>query len=161
MLSEIMSKDFCAKCKFCCSFRRCSLWETPLFPPEVAHKYMDTGYDFEVNESFARMILIDKYKTEDEEEEAMCHFLNPNSGCTLDDNEKPFDCKIWPLRVMKKEEQYVITLSQSCPQAIELGVAAYKKILDNGLKDVIHEYALSNIYIIKPYIEGYPILCEL
>ena len=38
MLSSILSKKQCAACKFCCSFRRQSLWETPLFPPEVAEK---------------------------------------------------------------------------------------------------------------------------
>ena len=35
MLSKVLKKETCAECRFCCSFRRCSLWETPLFPKEV------------------------------------------------------------------------------------------------------------------------------
>ena len=31
MLSSILAKTDCAACKFCCSFRRSSLWETPVF----------------------------------------------------------------------------------------------------------------------------------
>ena len=38
MLSKILSKTSCAACKFCCSFRRQSLWETPLFSPEIVKK---------------------------------------------------------------------------------------------------------------------------
>ena len=88
----------------------------------------------------------DSYKTDDSQEEAPCYFLDSKSGCSLSEDEKPFDCKIWPLRVMKKEEQYVITLSQSCPQAIELGVAAYKKILDNGGKGLPIGYYTSQCF---------------
>ena len=38
MLSKVLSKKSCADCRFCCSFRRCSLWETPLFPKEECEK---------------------------------------------------------------------------------------------------------------------------
>ena len=38
MLSKVLSKETCAKCRFCCSFRRCSLWETPLFPKNECEK---------------------------------------------------------------------------------------------------------------------------
>ena len=38
MLSKVLSKNTCADCKFCCSFRRCSLWETPLFSKETMDK---------------------------------------------------------------------------------------------------------------------------
>ena len=38
MLSKVLSKESCAECRFCCSFRRCSLWETPLFPKDECEK---------------------------------------------------------------------------------------------------------------------------
>ena len=38
MLSKVLKKSTCADCRFCCSFRRCSLWETPLFPKETMEK---------------------------------------------------------------------------------------------------------------------------
>ena len=38
MLSPILAKSTCATCKFCCSFRRQSLWETPIFNEETKKK---------------------------------------------------------------------------------------------------------------------------
>ena len=38
MLSKVLKKETCADCKFCCSFRRQSLWETPLFPVDIVEK---------------------------------------------------------------------------------------------------------------------------
>ena len=38
MLSSVLSPGECAECRFCCSFRRQSLWETPLFDSETAEK---------------------------------------------------------------------------------------------------------------------------
>ena len=99
MLSSILEKSTCAACKFCCSFRRTSLWETPVFPaadlPKLqalnpAAKFRAAGasglsYTFD---------LSDAYKTTDPDEEAPCPFLDPNHGCTLPSDLKPFECKI-------------------------------------------------------------------
>lgn len=38
MLSKILKKSDCASCRFCCSFRRQSLWETPLFDLETKER---------------------------------------------------------------------------------------------------------------------------
>ncbi len=35
MLNKILSKEDCAQCRFCCSFRRSSLWETPVIEPRL------------------------------------------------------------------------------------------------------------------------------
>ena len=34
MLSSILKKESCAACRFCCAFRRQSLWEVPIFTKE-------------------------------------------------------------------------------------------------------------------------------
>ncbi len=106
MLSKVLEKSTCAKCKFCCSFRRCSLWETPLFPENTVEKLERHGsYQFDMNDDngkYGRMHLQDSYNTDDENEEVPCFFLDPDKGCTLSYEDKPFDCKIWPLRIMKK-----------------------------------------------------------
>lgn len=63
MLSKVLEKSTCAKCKFCCSFRRCSLWETPLFPENTVEKLESQGsYQFDMNDDngkYGRMHLQD------------------------------------------------------------------------------------------------------
>ena len=48
MLSKVLKKSTCADCRFCCSFRRCSLWETPLFPKETMEK-LEKEYGIKVD----------------------------------------------------------------------------------------------------------------
>ena len=72
MLSKVLSKETCAKCRFCCSFRRCSLWETPLFPKNECEKLSkDNEYgvksDFQMQGEYGQMKLLHKYCTQDSE----------------------------------------------------------------------------------------------
>lgn len=164
MLSEVLQKSQCASCRFCCAFRRCSLWETPLFPSQIAVKYATAENRFEsvtVNGApCAKMILEGAYKTESSEEEAPCFFLKDGVGCTLSDSEKPFDCKIWPLRVMQKGEHLVIALTPTCPAIQKVGTARMKALVESGLGDVIFDYATAHPYVIKDYRADFPILVQ-
>ena len=154
MLSSILSKSKCAECKFCCVFRRQSRWETPLFPKEAAaalsEKYKNAKFR-PVGDMFT--IDIDgEYKTDDPEEEAPCFFLDSETGCMLSEDEKPVDCKIWPLRIMDKGDKTVIALTPA---------ETVRKLVENGLGKVIEEEAGKNPDMIKEYREGFPVLSEL
>lgn len=179
MLSKILSKSSCATCKFCCSFRRQSLWETPLFPPEVAEKlsreneygvvgeftpvYCKTQdarriQDAREVQNAYRLVLENNYRTDDPEEEVPCTFLDPQKGCILKGEDKPFDCCIWPLRIMDKDGKLVIVLTPTCPA---IGAAPDKALVDlvqGGLGERIFDYAKTHPYIIKEYREGFPIV---
>ena len=139
MLSKVLEKSTCAKCKFCCSFRRCSLWETPLFPENTVEKLERHGsYQFDMNDDngkYGRMHLQDSYNTDDENEEAPCFFLDPDKGCMLSYEDKPFDCKIWPLRIMKKDDEYVIALTPTCPSIGKEPSDELQKLVDDELSD--------------------------
>ena len=91
MLSEILKKEDCAACRFCCAFRRQSLWETPIFSSENIdaienNKRLDSSvlekFLFDGN-TYARYDLSNAYKTNDSEEEAPCPYLS-DKGCILD-----------------------------------------------------------------------------
>ena len=168
MLSKVLSKSSCASCKFCCSFRRKSLWETPLFPHEIAEKlsreneYGVVGVFREVQTangmSFDRLVLENNYRSDDPEEEVPCTFLDPQKGCILKGEDKPFDCCIWPLRIMDKNGELVIALTPTCPT---IGATPGRKLVDlvkSGLGEKIYEYAKTHPYIIKEYREGFPII---
>ena len=158
MLSKILSKTSCAACKFCCSFRRQSLWETPLFPPEVAEKLSRENEYGVVGEFRDGQIILGGYRTDDPEEEVPCTFLDPQKGCILKGEDKPFDCSIWPLRIMNKDGKLVIALTPTCSAIGAVPSKALVELVQNGLGEKIFEYAQTHPYIIKEYKEGFPII---
>lgn len=180
MLSSVLSKSQCATCKFCCSFRRQSLWETPLFPPEVVEKLSkpneygvvgefravddqrcnNTVDDLQKNGA-GRLVLENNYRTADPEEEVPCTFLDPERGCILKPEDKPFDCSIWPLRVMNKDGELVIALTPTCPSIGAVPSQALTELVKSGLGEKIFEYAKAHPEIIKEYREGFPICTTL
>lgn len=169
MLSEILSKKDCSSCRFCCSFRRCSIWETPIFTNENidAIKVMAAKTSSEINsealnlftesgQTYARYDLSNCYQTNDSEEEAPCPYLNPDKGCILDDVQKPWDCKIWPLRVAKKADgEIVIALTPTCPSINKLDLEAVRSYVNDNLRDSLLTYAINHPYLIKDYKEDF------
>ena len=184
MLSPILAKSDCAACKFCCSFRRTSLWETPVFPaadlPKLqalnpAAKFRAAGasglsYTFD---------LSDAYKTTDPDEEAPCPFLDPSRGCTLSGELKPFECKIWPLRAVRtrrtseadailensqisaanpETSQISVALTPTCPAINKVPLERVRNLAASGLGQKIIDYATEHPDIIK---EATPFLSNI
>ena len=163
MLSKVLSKETCAKCRFCCSFRRCSLWETPLFPQNECEKLSkDNEYgvksDFQMQGEYGQMKLLHKYCTQDSEEEAACDYLDAHKGCILSQEDKPFDCKIWPLRIMKDAEHLVIALTPTCKEINKLPVETVKEFVQSGIGEYIRDKAMKMPDIIKEYRSDFPVI---
>lgn len=163
MLSKVLKRAACAECRFCCSFRRQSLWETPLFPMETVEKLEREGYRFinctEGDARYGRMDLEGSYCTKDPEEEVPCSFLDAKQGCILSDEDKPFDCKIWPLRIMRKlSGELVIALTPTCPEINRRSLKDMEDLVRSGLGEKIYAYATEHPFIIKEYREGFPVL---
>jgi hypothetical protein len=103
-------------------------------------------------------IVLGGYKTDDPEEEVPCTFLDPHKGCILKPEDKPFDCSIWPLRIMRKDGGLVIALTPICPSVGAVPSQALVNLVKNGLGDKFFEYAKAHPYIIKEYREGFLII---
>jgi len=159
MLSPILAKSTCAACKFCCSFRRQSLWETPIFDEATmlrlkklfpSAKFRPAGqsgksYTFDIS---------DAYRTQNPEEEALCPFLDPKRGCALPQDLKPFDCKIWPLRaVQKSEQELAVALTPTCPAINKVPLEQVQNLAASGLGQQIIDYAKTHPDIIKEKTE--------
>ena len=96
MLTEILSREACAKCRVCCVFDKDDIWEIPVISPETAEyikKNIDENAELEPYEDGYRFVMHFK----DGDELTYCPMLTEN-GCALGDN-KPFDCRVWPFRV--------------------------------------------------------------
>ncbi len=154
MLKNILKAGDCASCRICCVFDKYDIWETPV---------LDDGLTEIIRERFPNVSFIQKENSRifrmEESEDGLyrCPMLT-ETGCALGD-EKPFDCRIWPYRVMKLGDRLVISIASICP-------VMYKKPLSKlcgelereDLGEKILNYAKAHPDIVKPYEKGYPIL---
>lgn len=160
MLSKVLSKKQCSECRFCCSFVKSSTWETPLFTKEHIQKLMDKYGKIKikpVDQAFT-FDLSAAYKTDSAEEEAACPYLNPQTGCMLSEEDKPFDCKIWPLRIMCKDNELVIALTPTCPSINQVPLSDIKHLVTAELGEKIYEQARLMPSMIKDYRKDFPVL---
>ncbi|MBQ8842272.1 MAG: hypothetical protein IJZ65_06550 [Ruminiclostridium sp.] len=151
MLKKILSPETCGKCRVCCVFDRDDIWEIPLISAELYKSISEQRQDLKLiprkNSYVFNMEFKDNGLT-------YCPALS-DTGCTLGEN-KPFDCKIWPFRAMRKDNGIVITLSPVC-EHINPEDKAVKELAEE-LSETIFREADKNPDIIKDYIDGYPVL---
>lgn len=160
MLSKILSREECSKCRICCQFDDSDLWETPVIYNDIADSILKINpkqefLETDINDHNKIRVL----KLNKENELYPCTMLDKDKGCMLSSEDKPFDCKIWPLRVMKKDDSIVITLSPVCPVVAEKPIEDVKNVV-NELSDLIFDQARLHPEIIKDYIDGYKILAS-
>ena len=154
MLKKILSGKVCAECRLCCVFDRYDVWETPVFTEEIMLRIKkerpgtefipkDGGYIFKVGNIGADELF-------------SCPALTPN-GCMLGDD-KPFDCRIWPYRIMEVGGRRAITIASICEELYNRPLSELVGFLKEGLAEKIFAYADAHPEIVKPYYEGYPVL---
>lgn len=162
MLTKILNRESCAKCRVCCVFDRYDVWEIPVISSDTAEyikKNIDKNAEFEPYQDGYRFVMHFK----DGEELTYCPMLT-DKGCILGDK-KPFDCKVWPFRVNRISDDILgITVSPVCETVSALPVSKLSTFINeeyyenNSLADIMFDYANKHPYMIKPYIDGYPVL---
>lgn len=159
MLKNILSPKTCAGCRICCIFDKYDVWETPVISEELKRKISAVRSDLKfVSKGDTGAYIFNMEDTWDEKEEIFrCPALDPDIGCTLGEN-KPFDCKVWPYRIMELGGKRVISIASICPEMYNKPLKVLCDELENGLADRIFEEAAKNPAMIKPYEQGYPIL---
>lgn len=138
----------------CCIFDRYDIWETPVFDEETKNKVLEfnTGAAFaKVGEGYMLNAGVLA-----ESDLFTCPALTEN-GCILGDD-KPFDCRIYPFRVMEKDGQRVIAVSALCEAVHGQNHDDLRAYLEKGLAERIFAYADENPQIVKPYYDNYTVL---
>lgn len=160
MLKNILSPDTCAECRICCIFDKYDIWETPVvsgaLKDKITAEHSDIRFIFK-GDSKDSFLFVCRNETIGGEDLYVCPALDHGKGCVLDDN-KPFDCRIWPYRIMEFEGRQAITVASICPDMYSKPLKSLIDELKNGLADEIFDYADKNPDIVKPYQDGYPIL---
>ena len=154
MLSGLLSKEECAKCRICCEFGDDDLWETPFVDKEKQQeiKALLPEAEFFQYGGSSRVGLVAQ-KTAGL---YYCQALDCQSGCKLGDK-KPFDCRIWPFRVMKLKGLPVLTISPVCPAVMKKPLADIYKTAEK-IAPLAFSYAAKYPQTVRDYIEGYPII---
>ena len=79
-------------------------------------------------------------------------------GCTLGEL-KPFDCAVWPFRVNSLGDMRVITVSPVCETVSALPLNVLSEFMSaDEFAEMMFAEARNHPDIVKPYIDGYPIL---
>ena len=162
LLEGLLSPKDCAQCKYCCSCRRSSLWENVIFDDElfdrVSRDYPEAKFMVVLRGGRpARMLdFSGLYKTDDPEEEALCFFNR--DGCVLG-GEKPFECAIWPLRVMRKDDALVLGCCLDCPIFAGIETDRVRRFIrEKRLDRMIFDYIAEHPEAVKPYRDNYRLI---
>ena len=137
MLKKILSGSVCADCRLCCVFDRYDIWETPLFEEETTAKIKAAFPDAKFAKKGGGFVLTSGEITDGEL--FSCPALT-DSGCMLGDD-KPFDCRIWPFRIMNGSGQRVIAVSSLCSAVYEQSHDKLRSFLKEELAEKIFDYA--------------------
>lgn len=168
MLSKILKKKTCASCRFCCVFSRKSLWEVPNFSIEKLEeleKYAVNPPIFTKENGALFLHLEQLYKTNSPDEVVPCSFLDEKSGCTLPNELKPLQCKIWPFRIVKRNGKNLLVFETTCST---LGSKLTTELCNFAQKELvtpIKKYLASHEYISFEDKTGktkdFPVICSL
>jgi len=161
MLETVLSPSDCAKCEFCCSFRKQSLNLTPKFAAEsveeICKLYPEAKFKTLPNGAVT-IDLDDKFISDDSSEEALCYFNR--EGCKLPLHLKPFDCVLWPFRLMREGDSLCLALVPSCPWIDKSDMTKLRKVAAELSKEAL-KYAATHPEIIIDYREDYEIIIRL
>jgi hypothetical protein len=164
-LGQLVSYDDCKKCRLCCWFTKYELWETPVISDEkrdfIKENYPETQF---IGKGTGCSLFIMKEVSAKEKNNPEiidstvfdCPMLS-ESGCRLGQN-KPFECSIWPYRIMSQNGKLLISVSTLCKPMCKNSLESIIDQLKSGLAKEICDYAKIHPGIIKEYNDGYPIL---
>lgn len=159
MLKKILLPKTCADCRICCKFDCTDTWELPVISRETAKAVMKNKPETQFIPILDEMIFQAPSLSGDEL--FSCPALTDN-GCGLNEHHKPFDCKIWPFRIMHDEKgNRLITVSELCEGVKDLSDDKLKDFLTNeNLSTLIFDFAKDHPSHVKPLTKGYRILIK-
>lgn len=158
MLKKILSRKTCAACRLCCQFDASDIWELPVLPPETVKAVKQIKPDTEFTPfgtecTFAAPALKG-------EELFACPMLTGH-GCGLSEQDKPFDCKVWPFRLMRTKNGKVgIAISELCNGMQSYTDTQLQTFLQEGPAETMFAYAEQHPAHVKPWMDGYRVILE-
>ena len=159
MLTCIFTPTSCSHCRLCCHFRRQSAWETPFLEPQLAEQLAERGIPLCTRADGSQSIAL-SFHTDSPEESCNCPLLDPAKGCTLPREERPFECRVWPLRLLRDEhDRLCIGCYSDCPALSDATThEALVSLATGELLPRMLDYARRFPQSIRPLDAGYTII---
>lgn len=153
MLKNILKPESCAKCRVCCGFTEEDKWEIPLIFSELRGE-IENQLGVTLTPRGDEFVFDMKF---DGDKLVYCPAVGEH-GCTLGEN-KPLDCRIWPFRVNSLGDRRVITVSPVCETVSALPLKTLTEFLQKDcFAKTLFDAANRHPDMVKPYLDGYPIL---
>lgn len=156
MLSGLLEKHTCAECKYCCVFDKEDFWETPCLLPDTAKAILNVEPNTILNQVDG-VYLFDRANVTNEL--YSCPALS-NTGCTLDSSLKPFECSIWPFRVMLYNNDLVLAISTDCEGLKNVSNKVIDDFANTHIRSIAFEYAKRYPQSVKIYHNNYRIISQ-
>ena len=113
MISEsLLTRGECAACRECCVFESYDLYDTPTVTDEVMERARTIDPSVRFAETEGRRLFMMKGGADSELR--FCPMLDPERGCRLGEH-KPFECAVFPFRLMELDGRRAVTVSPVCP----------------------------------------------
>lgn len=154
MIKKILKSSSCAECRMCCIFDKYDIWETPFFDHATMKTVLDISPDAKFHKKGGGFILDAGVISGDDIFSCPAHSDN---GCMLGDD-KPFDCRIWPFRIMIKDGMRVIAVSSLCKNVYNQPKQSLIDFLREGLAEKIFAYADKFPESIHKFYDNYSVL---
>lgn len=119
MLTQIFTPEKCATCKLCCNFERSSAWETPYLDDDTLTTLQRLNVPLCAKPDGSMGVAL-QFHSHHPQETCNCPLLDPHKGCTLPREMRPFECRVWPLRMMYDEKGKIcLACYKHCPALSE------------------------------------------
>ncbi|MBQ8906636.1 MAG: hypothetical protein IJY85_09765 [Ruminococcus sp.] len=159
MLQPLLLPHDCASCRLCCSFDDSDLWELPLMTAKTAEQVAQLSPQSVLEPCGSGFIPVPRAQEWDEKGLYRCPALGEN-GCRLPREERPFECLVWPFRVMERDGAYIICVSELCAPICRHPRERLLEKLRGGLAERMFRYAQAYPASVKPFAEGYTVLMD-
>lgn len=159
MLTRIFNSAVCARCRLCCNFRPASVWETPFLEDAQLPAFQKLGIPLCSHPGGGSSFAL-SFHTDSPEETADCPLLDPSSGCTLPREQRPFECRVWPLRLMRAEDgSLCLGCYTACPALSDPSAQERLSAYATGeLLPVLLDYAHRFPQSVRDYHAAYSII---
>ncbi len=115
MLTSLLPPAACANCRLCCNFLPESAWESPALEPACAARLRERGIELAARAEGGETIAL-HWDAENPREAALCPLLDARCGCTLPREQRPLECRLWPLRLMRGQRgELLVCCYENCP----------------------------------------------
>ena len=151
---DLLTRRECAACRECCVFESYDLYDTPTVTDEVMERVLSLDPTVRFAEVGGRRLFI--MEREKDSDVHFCPMLDREHGCRLG-AEKPFECRMFPFRLMELDGRRAVTVSPACPAVRRKPFGALLAEA-RRLAPVIFAEADKYPRLVRKYAPGYPVL---